>query len=379
MRIGLNLLFLLPGVSAGVATYARGILTGLARVGGGGHRYFVFLNRESAGFALPQTGCFERVVCDVRAVRREARYAYEQVWLPVLVARLRLDVLHSLSYVSPLLVPCPSVVTIHDANFRAFGNRLGIRRRLLLPRFIRSAAARAARIITVSEFSRIELISALSLRNLEKRIEVIPEAPDPVLVEELNSCRESKLPAPFPSEYALTLNIGGPNKNAERLLRVWAQLGREGLALPLVVAGHPPPCLNREPASSLLADGLVHPVGFLTARRLAAYLRRARIFVFPSLYEGFGLPVLEAMVAGVPVVCSGSTAVKETAGDAALAFDPESESEMYSAIVKILRDACLRERLVQLGLSHVAKFSWELAASRTVAVYERVGSEASRD
>src|ERR1019366_7532450 len=161
MKVGVNLLYMIPGVVGGTETYARGLLTGLAAVGRK-HDYVVFVNEEAADWPLPE-GPFERVVCPVRAKLRAARYAFEQLRLPAWARVRQLDVLHSLGYVAPLFASCASVVTIPDLNTVAFGSQLSPGKRAMLGVFTRWSARRADRILTISEFSKAQIVEHLGV------------------------------------------------------------------------------------------------------------------------------------------------------------------------------------------------------------------------
>ncbi|TRZ52645.1 hypothetical protein D4S03_03080, partial [bacterium] len=162
MKIGINLLYLLPGVVGGTETYAAGLLRGLAEIDRL-NEYCVFVNRESESWPLPQAANFTRVVCPIRAAGRASRYLFEQVRLPRLLARYRIDVVHSLGYVGPLVAPCPSVVTIHDMNYIALRHAMPGMKRTALRFFSIQSARRANHVITVSHFSKREICRTIKL------------------------------------------------------------------------------------------------------------------------------------------------------------------------------------------------------------------------
>lgn len=358
MIIGLNLLYLLPGVVGGTETYAAGLLEGFAALDDD-TRFVVFLNRESAGWPLPAGPRFARLVCPVHARSRLARYRFEQLRLPGLVRGHGVDLLHSLGYVAPLRLACPSVVTVHDLHFRSYGHWRQWPRRLLLDRMVGAAIRRSAAVITVSRFMREAIAHAYGLS--PERLDVVLEAARP------GHRLAEAAPSPFRGDGPYFLAFGGvtPNKNLPRLLEAWTRARREhGLARRLLIVGRLPPSLP-------VPEGVV-TTGWLEDDVLAAALAGADALVFPSLYEGFGLPVLEAMSAGVPVLCSDRTAIPEVAGDAALYFDPENVGAIASAIARADADPALRARLAAAGRARAAEFSWKRAAGETLAIYRRV-------
>lgn len=364
MIVGLNLLYLLPGVVGGTETYAAGLIHGLSRVEAP-HRYLVYLNMESGDWPLPEDPRFRRVLCPVRAVSRAARYGYEQLRLPARALADRVDLLHSLGYVAPLRLACPSVVTVHDVHHLAHGRLRHWPRRFLLARVVRRSVRRAAAVIAVSRYTRDAIARAYDVP--ANSIDVVSEAPNPRL------SRAARMPSVGATRFAgqgpYLLAFGGitPNKNLGRLLRAFGVArNRHGIPQRLVVVGHLPSSLRPQNTSGVLATGYVDET------ELAGILGAADALVFPSLYEGFGLPVLEAMAAGVPVICSHATAIPEVAGDAAIYFDPHDIEDMASKMVMVCRDQALRGDLSTRGRARAASFTWECAARDTLAIYQRV-------
>jgi len=362
--IGLNLLYLLPGVVGGTETYAAGLMHGLSRIEAP-ERFVVFVNRESAAWPLPEDARFRRVVCQVGAVSRMARYRYEQFHLPARAVTDGVHLLHSLGYVAPLRLHCPSVVTVHDVHHLAHGRLRQWPRRLILGQMVRRSVRRAAAVIADSRYSRDQVARAYDLP--ASAIDVVWLAPNPRLhgAAEWPAVRAGE----SADRGAYLLAFGGitPNKNLARLLQAYAVARqRHGVSQRLVVVGRLPPSIRPEDTAG------VEATGYLDEAELARVLQQADALIFPSLYEGFGLPVLEAMAAGVPVICSNVTAMPEVAGDAAVYFDPRDVEDMASSIARVSRDAGLRAELAARGLVRAAGFSWERAARETLAIYRRV-------
>jgi glycosyltransferase involved in cell wall biosynthesis len=369
VRVGLNLLYLLPGVVGGTETYAAGLLHGLAAVASRSAEFFVYLNRESTSWTLPTAGNFQRVLCPISARSQAARYLYEQTRLPRLARGHRIDVLHSCGYVSPLWASFPTVVTIHDLNYRAFGAQMPLGRRVALQFFVRQSALRSSRVLTVSEFSRQEIIHAFGLP--PDRVVVTPNAPRPRF-ERAGPASAAEHPDPRdPRPYILAFSSRSPNKNIPRLIAAF-ELARQRYDLPhrLVLVGHSPESGGRP----IAASEAVHVAGYLDERPLQSLLAGASLLAFPSLYEGFGLPVVEAMAAGVPVVCSNRASLPEVAGDAASYFDPTSVEDMAAKLGIAARDETLRRKLIERGYRNVRRFSWEESARTALGVYLEVGS-----
>lgn len=363
-RIGLNLLYLLPGVVGGTETYAAGLLQGLAEEDDG-LEYVVFVNQESADWPLPQSPCMHRVVCPVRATNRVRRLVFEQTRLPGLVRRRGLDVLHSLGYIAPLPGSCPGVVTIHDMNTKGHGQSMPWLKRMILASLVRRGAYAARMVITVSEFSRREIHRHLGLP-LE-RIQVVHEAPLP--------------PAPAMPDNAPLPDIGGPfvlafaslsrHKNIVRLIQAFSRIAAY-FPHKLVLAGHVPD--SGEIDAAIRRHDVTERVvvtGFLPGSSVRGLLAKADLFAFPSLYEGFGLPLLEAQAADTPVACSNRGALPEVAGGSALLFDPEQVVDMAATLAHALSQEEVRRQLVAQGRVNLKRFSWAKAARETLRIYAR--------
>jgi len=373
VRIGLNLLYLLPGRSGGTETYGRSLVHALATVDQA-HEYFVFFNRESAGVPLPPAPNFHRVDCGVPAVYRSLRYGWEQVVLPQQVRRLGLDLVHSLGYVMPLSSPCASVVTIPDLNLRAIPKYLPLSKRAVLavPRFFCSASARRADcVVTLSQFSKKEIVEGLGIEadkvvvtHLGPRIDVRERPPVP-----WNIVREQY---GLPDRYIVAIGGTSRHKNIARLIAAFHMV-KDRYPHALVIPGHVPADVDvpAELARVGMAGRLLCP-GYVPDDHLASILAGADLFVLPSLYEGFGLPVLEAQQAGVAVACSTAASLPEVAGDGAEFFDPESAASIAAAIRRCLDDGELRASLRTRGHENVKRFSWERTAKETLDVYRRV-------
>ena len=266
---------------------------------------------------------------------------FEQVRLPRVLRRTRPDVVHSPNCFLPLRRPCPGVVTIHDLAFEAhpgdFEQATGAKYRWFTPRAVRSAD----RVICVSQFTADDVAERYGVDPAKLR--VVPNAP---------SLPIGARPVPGGEPYVLAVGDLRPKKNLARLVEAWraAGTGRR-----LVLAG-----LGAAPWPDVEAPG------FVEEAELDALLRGADLLVHPSLYEGFGLVVAEAMARGVPVACSATTALGELGAGAAELFDPLDPDEIGAAMLRALDR---REELTRLGLERVADLSWERSARETAAVY----------
>jgi glycosyltransferase involved in cell wall biosynthesis len=369
MRIGLNLLYLIPGVVGGTQTYAVELIRALAEEDRE-NEYVMFVNREAADLEIVSAPNFSRVVCQVNGARRAARYAWEQLALPVRLARSRVDLVHSMGYVGPLRTPCPHIVTIHDLIYQGYRQSMGWRRQAALKLFVGQTARRCDHVVTVSESSRNQLASALGLPR--DRISVIYEGPrrGPAAMGDADALAvlgSYGLTTP----YIVAFSGAGIHKNIPRLVEAF---GRIAGTVPHRLA-----LVGRLPEGSAIDDaiaaggaaGRIVVTGYVPDSHVALLIAGSDLLVFPSWYEGFGLPVLDAQQAGVPVTCSCAASLPEVAGEGAVLFDPYSVDEMASAIERCLKDEALRSSLIELGHRNLERFSWQSAARKTADLYRR--------
>jgi glycosyltransferase involved in cell wall biosynthesis len=365
MRVALNLSFLAPGETGGMEVYARELARELAARD---DLEIVLLGNRLLDDRWPDV---ERVVMPVDPRRRIEWVLGDQVHAPRAAARARADIVHSLASTAPAAGSVVRVTTIHDLNYKLvpdthFGVR-GLGMRVLVP----LAARRSHRLIVDAESTRDDLRRHLGTPR--EKVDVAPLAarvpPDPAVTPERELRARLEL-----GERPLVLSLSAkrPHKNLARLFRALGALEPDRRPM-LIVPGYPTPYEEelRRLASRLGIAELVRMSPWLHPADLEGLYRAAACVVFPSLYEGFGLPVLEAMVRGVPVACSNRSSLPEVAGKAALLFDPEDVGAIRSALEQLLTDRSLAERLRVAGRERAATFTWERTAELTVACYER--------
>jgi len=306
------------------------------------------------------------------------RIVWEQLLLPQVVRARHVDLLHGLAYALPLVCSCPTVVTIHDLTFYRFPETLRPSRRLYLRAATRSAVRRAERVIADSHQTKEELVHFLQVPG--EKVDVVhsgvSDAFRPAPADEVARFRTER---GLPPRFILFLGTLEPRKNIVSLLAAFAQWredpgpGAGAQGVKLVVAGAKGWYFEHifKRAEELgLADELLFP-GFLPEEELPWWYRAAECFVYPSLYEGFGLPVLEAMACGTPVITSSVSSLPEVAGSAAILVDPGDAVALADAIGRVLGDAALHADMRQAGLLQAKRFSWDRAARETAAVYRR--------
>ncbi len=295
----------------------------------------------------------------------------EQIALPMELLRFSIDVLHSPDFIPPFRRRCRSVITVHDLAFLRFPDLL-TRESASYYGQIARAVESADQVIAVSHSTKRDLLELLSVD--PEKITVVhsgvsPEC-RPLEAAELEAWRQE---LELPDRFILFVGTMEPRKNLPTLLRAFARVWKAH-RVPLVVVGGQG-WLNQELYRVREELGLgdeVRFVGSVEASRLVYYYNCAACLVLPSLYEGFGHPVLEAMACGTPVIASNVSSLPEIVGEAALLVAPDDVEGLAAAMGRLLADGGLRQRLIGLGLRRASLFSWEKTARETMAVYHKV-------
>jgi glycosyltransferase involved in cell wall biosynthesis len=370
-NIGLNLIYLVPGETGGMEVVARELIEALLDVAPG-LRFTAFVNRETAAAGDGPWGeLLPAITVPVNARRREQWVFGEQVLLPRIGARAGVELMHSLASTAPARGAFRRVVTVHDLIYARFPEaHAGLRgrgMRMLVPLGVRHSQ----RVIADSQSTREDLIDLLGVP--PERIDVAPLGLG--AVRRAQPLPEAQTRARFglgERRVLLSLSAKRPHKNLLALIGALARIPAERrplLVLPGYATWHEAELRERASALGVAAD--VRFEGWLEATELEGLWALADAFVFPSLYEGFGLPVLEAMARGVPVACADASSLPEVAGDAALLFDPRAEEEIAATIECLLGDPPLAERLRAKGRERARRFTWERTARLTLESYAR--------
>jgi len=365
-RIGINALYLIPGRVGGTEIYLRHLLQALAIIDSA-NRYFVFTNRETGEDLVPQSENFTHVPQPVRAAFRPARLLWEQTGLPLHAARLNLDVLLNPGFTAPLLCPCPQVTVFHDLQHKRHPEYFRWFDVPFWNFFLFWSAHLSQLLLADSDATAADLRAYYRLPDSKIRVAWlgVDQAFFPLAAR--------RRPEPF----LLTVSTLHPHKNLAGLLRAFAMFRQTHPEFRLVVCGlHG---FSSGPLHDLrqslgLADAVAF-LGWIPRKALHDLYARAWAFVFPTLFEGFGLPVLEALAAGIPTACSAIEPVAGIAADAALQFDPTDPAAMAAAMTRVAGDPELRERLSAAGPLRAAQFTWKATAEVTLAALLEVCSE----
>ena len=363
----------------GIGTYIRNLLNALGEIDHKNHYTLTAMPDDIASFAhLPEN--FETVPYAGRDSQRTDHVRY-----PLFVRGFAPDLVHIPLNAVPLFLKNPYVVTIHDMSSLLFGSRVGgWRESMRLYRF-RRGLVRAARVIVVSDATRRDVENLLGIP--KRRVRLVYSAPDPQFIDAragLDDPETRRVLERYQINYPFILYAGRirPHKNVPRLVEAFAVVRGELENHPdyrdlrLIIIGdeiskHPE---VRRAVIQTRMEQAVRFLGFVPFETLKVFYAAARAFVFPSLYEGFGLPPLEAMATGTPVVTTNVSSLPEVVGDAAMIVNPENVFDVARGIREVLLDEPLRDRLIRRGYEQLSYFSWQRTAEQVLDVYREVAA-----
>ena len=354
----------------GIGTYVRNLLFQLGRLDPS-TEYVVLCQPEDRD-TIAEFGSNVRPVVEPSRPYSVA----EQFRVPLALRREQIDLFHATHYVLPPLTRRRSIVTIHDCIHLMFPQYLPSRMAHGYAKaFLWSATQQAQRILTVSEASKRDILKLFDVP--PERVAVIYNAIDERFRLTPDEAQVARVRERYQLDDAFVLYVGNikPHKNVVRLIDAFAKVRQAGLDhLKLLVIGDE---ITRHTAlRRAVHRGKLHKhvrfLGFVPTETLSILYRLASVFVFPSLYEGFGLPPLEAMACGTPVVTSNISSLPEIVGDAAILIDPYDSTSIANGILQALSDATLREKLRTRGLARVQRYSWERSVGQVREIYDEV-------
>ncbi len=365
MRIGIEGLPLLFH-RTGTSTYTHELVQHLRRLQTDDQVILFARNQRVAG------GSYH----DISYAERAANYFYKEYRLPGQLSNLGIDVYHSprdMGMPAPAKLSCPSVMTLHDIILiRSAADYYSPRRARMYARRLQKRVREVDHIITVSEFSRRDIIdwSGVSENKVSVVYNGVPEQFRPV--EDETELEDVRARYGLPRRFVLAVGSTEPRKNIRTAIEAFALIRRVRPELSLAVTGVDYCRVGSGSAfAGLDPEGVIF-AGYVRDADMPALYSLAEALLFPSLYEGFGLPPLEAMACGTPVVTSSTTSLPEVAGDAAMLVDPTSAGELAAALEMVLDSDSVRRELVKKGLRRAAQFSWEMTARETRKIYELV-------
>lgn len=366
----------LPPKPAGAANYIIQLVHALARLPG---EEELLIITHPVGKALLQISQPARQIETLVVAPRPPalRLVWEQVGLPRLLAQRQADLLHSPHYTRPLALPCRSLVTFHDMTFFLFPELHTRAKRIFFPSAIRLSARLADGLVAVSENTRQDAIRLLKIPPEKISTTHLGISPDFRPIREPALLEEVRQRYHLPQVFFLYVGTIEPRKGIPLLLRAyarWRSTAGTNEAAPLIIAGQIG--WNSQDVFKMVETfGLKDQVqftGYVPAAHLPALINLAEVFIYPSQYEGFGLPPLEALACGVPTITTAVSSMPEHIGQAGLLVPPGDEQALAQAIQRLHRDPLERARLATLGPSQAAHFTWERTAQATLCAYRRV-------
>jgi glycosyltransferase involved in cell wall biosynthesis len=388
MRVGINALSITPKLTGGGTTYILELLNHISRMDSQ-NNYFLFIRKDSKHIFLPYQDDLRLVSIPMTPyLSIPFRIITELLFMPLLAWWYKLDVLFCPGDSIPIWSPCVSIMVIQ--------NLLHLHRSDILPLYKRRnqslltiriwfwyyefitiySALKADKIITVSENAKQEIVNILRIKG--SKISVVYHGVDTHFkadTEKSSGDRESIASYSLNGDYILYVGAMAPHKNVENLiLALYLLKKRYSISLQLVIAGGSHPnhiSYLQSIADKLSVSGQLKFLGYIPNRQLPSLYRQAKVFVILSLCESFGLPIIEAMACGCPVICSDVSSLPEIAGDAATLVDPEDPLQVAEAIKLILEKDKYRNSMINMGLSRAKEFSWERAASQTISIIEQ--------
>lgn len=355
--------------SAGISGYIANLLRALPAADPA-LRYTVFAGPQAA---LPADSRLRVRRSAWRTERPLARILWEQIAQPLALERDRPDLVHQLAFVAPVLARRPFVVTVYDLSFVHFPERLPPARRRYLRLLTRWSCQRARRVIAISRSTAADLTATfgLSPERIDVAVPGVDEAFHPLPRAEIEAFRAR---AGLPDRFLLYLGTLEPRKNLPLLLRAYAALpASDRSAAPLVLAGARGWMVDAIDRALDEHDlrGSVRLPGYVPAQDLPLWYNAAEALVYPSLFEGFGLPVIEAMACGIPALVADTSSLPEAVGDMGVCLPPDDAAAWTNALAHILHDTMWRAEAGQRGRERAREFTWARTAAQTVASYRR--------
>lgn len=357
----------------GIGVYVRGLLNNLSKIDKE-NNYYIIINENKRESFVPEQDNFHKIYTNVRYSDYLRRDLWEQFYLPWKLYKNKVDIYHGPCHSLPIFAKIKMIITIHDMmSFKGeYFKPISSNR---VQNLIKISAKRAQKIITVSKKSKMDIIRILKIP--EDKIKVIYNGVDSEYKQINDKSRLDSIKEKYGINRKFIQYIGSlkANKNIPRLIEAYSRLPESILRKYALVITGGKGWKSDEIFSKVKQLNLENNIiftGFVDDSELPLLLNAATLLVFPSLYEGFGIPPLEAMACGVPVIASNTSSIPEVVGSAALLFDPYIVEEIFTSLHRTLTDKQLRNELIQKGFERVKFFSWKNTARQTLEIYEEV-------
>ena len=371
MRIGIDATAL-PPQPVGAGNYIIQLIRALASLKVNDEFVIFAQQRGHALISLPENDSFEWIILEDR--NPGSRLIWEQTLYPQLIRRSGVDLLHSMHYTRPVKLPCASVVTFHDMTFFLYPELHTRAKRLFFPLAIRASARQADALTAVSESTRQDAIRVLGIS--PEKITTTQLGVDPAFRPINDAAIKGKIAEKYdlPERFILYVGLLEPRKNLPMLIRAYKRLIDGGENFKLVLVGRYGWMYEEllRQINNLDLEEMVHFTGYVSQEDLPLVYNLSSLFVYPTLYEGFGLPALEAMACGAPVITTDVSSLPEIVGEAGILVPVNNVEALYGAMIAVLGDEDLRRKMINKGIQRAAKFTWEQTAILTFQVYQQV-------
>lgn len=366
MRIGLNILYLIPGGVGGTETYARHLIDAMTKQLKKGDELVIYASRETAP-TFREAKQIRVITLPIYARNRLLRLLAEQLLLPLYLIRDRINVIFSLGYSSPFLHLCPAIVTIHDLNWYYHPEDFDWVERIAWKFITVISAFSATKIVSISQATTNSLTSILNIPS-SKISTILHGAP-----QRYKGKKGKKL---FDSDYIFTVLAGYPHKNLITILKAFKIVSRKYKELLLVICGLSGKAdySSEQYIKDSNLEKKVKILGYVDNLTLSNLYQHAIIFVFPSAYEGFGIPVLEAMSYGVPVISSNAFSLKEVVSIGGITVDTYNVNSYVESINLLLGSSKERQSLIISGYERISRLKWDKAATEYLDILKELGT-----
>ena len=356
-----------PKFSGGSIVYAVNLISELSKLDKN-NNYTLYLNKNSMNLQFNFGPNFKCKIIPFSNSNIIIRYFWEQLIFPFILLIDNLDLIHSLGYVGPIICPTKHVVSILDLNYKYHGASMNRLKRVLLGSMINLSAYFSTKIITISHSSKNQICKDLNVKT-DKIIVTHLSGSKDVQIDDSHKINVKKIYKLF-SEFIIAFGSPSSHKNIKGLVLAFSEISLINKDINLLLVGHQEK--NNELhnlISKLNLQDRIHFTGFVPDKHVFPLISESKLFVFPSFYEGFGIPILDAQFLGIPVASSNSASLPEIGSDGALYFDPKNTKEMSSVITKILNDDDLSRLLVNKGFNNRLNYSWSKTAKETLKCY----------
>jgi glycosyltransferase involved in cell wall biosynthesis len=370
-RVGINLLFINPKLAGGSITYAKKVVASIALLDTE-TEYYIYIHQDCkvADFELGKNFTVRVLPFSYSSVY--LRYLWEQFVLPFYLEKDKVDLVHSLGYVTPILTRKTKIVSILDINYQGHGGQMKFSKRVLLGSMVNLSAWFSKKIITISYFSKDQIVK-YTKADANKVIVTYLSGSNDLPFEGKSISKDVLEKYNLIDPYIIAFSSPSPHKNIENLLLAFKILVATYPSLKLLLVGHQ----NKSQAlmEVIKKEGLYNSIvftGFVPDEEVNPLIAGAKVFVFPSRYEGFGIPILDAQMCQVPIASSNAGSLPEVGGKSVSYFNPENPNEMAKAIQLFFEDKSYTESIIKDSLVNRNLFSWEKTAKETLLVYQRI-------